>query len=189
MFFSFPPFNCYLFAGNWKEFNWDQPGSCQQLELKNCLWGRCKSRAGGLFSIRCQSLLCGSLHHGQPGQVGLILLFYWDVDNCPWDLQWEEHRPRLEGFFSPLMGNRRWLGRNLAKRETFLSLPAWKKASFLTPASLQKAEGPQMQPRRGSLWGERGDKKHPVILQGMEQSWATSCVLGGVPNLPPLGGQ
>lgn len=182
MFFSFPPFNCYLFAGKWKEFSWDQPGFCQQLEV---LWGRCKSKSRGLFSTRR-----GSLRHGQPGWVGLILpFFYRDVDKCRWELQGEERGPGPEGFFSLLMGNRRWLGRNLAKRETFLSLPAWKKASSLPPASPQKAAGSQRQPlqrrqkvpagftRDGAVWGHQ-----PWFARGVQPASATDWEL----SHPPL---
>lgn len=130
VFFSVPPFNCYLLAGKWKEFNWDQPGSCQQLELKSFHGGDVRAEPGGLFSTSRQSL-----HHVQPGWVGLILLLFdWDVDKGPWELQWEVHRPRPEDFFLLLMRNRRCLERNLAMRKTFLSLPAWKKSILSHPS-------------------------------------------------------
>lgn len=190
MFFSFPPFNCYLFAGKWKEFSWDQPGSCQQLELKSFCGEDVRAEPGGLCSTRRRFLLCGPLHHRQPGWVGLILLFDWDVDKHPWELWWEEHGPRAEGFLLDINGKQKMAREKFGKEGNF-SVSSSLEKSILSHPSLPAEGGgfPNAAQAGFAGSGGRGDRKCPVISQGMEQSWATSCVSGGVPNLPPTGGQ
>lgn len=188
MFFSFLSFNCYLFAGKWKEFSWDQPGSCQRLELKSFRGGDVRAEQGGCFppsALRVPGSRPARLHgFNSP-------FFHWDVDKCPRELWWEEHGagPRGCFFSSLLMGNRRWFGRDLAKRETFLSLPAWKKSILSHPCLTAEGGGLPNTAQEGLVGRRQRRQKVPSDFTRMEQPWATSFVWGVKPNLPPTAGQ